>query len=342
MSTLADPGSAPEGFGGMVPDASILPLTLPTDRLLPGGKAVPELRTELRKIPNHRSAFAVIVVCVEPVLIVAAALALSHPLAWIAAFLLMGRLYARSASLGHEAVHRTLFSNRQVNDFVGRWVLSYPTWVPFELYRRSHLDHHRDEMGPKEPDMALYRAYPVTRSSLRRKLIRDATGQTGIKLFRGLLRAARKGRGPALKIIGCQIVIIAIFTAIGRPELYVLLWWLPHLTVWRVINRLRSIAEHGGLMQSADRRQTTHDVRQSWLASAVLVPFNIGYHLAHHVDMGVPNWNLPALQAELVASGWVTADYTYPNYRTLWRKLSAATAKNRSSNSSGVSGGANR
>lgn len=324
MASLADPRDADPGFGGMVAPAAALPMVLPTERLLAAGKAVPELRAELRKIPNARSALAVVLVCAEPVLIVWGAIWLAHPIAWIVAFMLMGRQYARFASLGHEAVHRTLFSNRKLNDLVGRWILSYPSWVPFELYRRAHLDHHRDEMGPKEPDKALYRSYPVTRSSLRRKLVRDATGQTGWKLLKGLLRAAGKRKPTALRIVGCQLALIAVFILIGRPELYVLLWLLPHLTVWRVINRLRSIAEHGGLMRSNDRRQTTHDVRQSWIASFCLVPFNIGFHLAHHVDMGVPNWNLPRLQQELVASGWVAADYSYPSYRSLWRRLASA------------------
>lgn len=327
MSILEDPTQAPAGFGAMVAEANHLPLVLPTERLLAGGKAMPELRKELRKIPDWRSAAAVVLVCVEPVVIIAGAAWLSHPIAWAAAFLLMGRQYARFASLGHEAVHRTLFTNKTLNDAVGKWVLSYPSWVPFELYRRAHIDHHRDEMGPKEPDKALYRAYPVTRSSLRRKLIRDATGQTGWKLLKGLLRATAKGRSTALRITGSQVALFAVFLACGRPELYLFLWLLPHLTIWRVINRLRSIAEHGGLMRSADRRQTTHDVKQSRLASFGLVPFNIGYHLAHHVDMGVPNWNLPQLQRELVASGWVTSEYSYPTYRSLWSALASAPAE---------------
>jgi len=308
----------------MVAPAAALPQVLPTDRLLAGGKAVPELRSELRKIPDARSALAVAIVCLEPVAFIWVAIWFSHPVIWLIVFLLMGRQYARFASLGHEAVHRTLFTNKKANDVVGRWVLSYPSWVPFELYRRAHIDHHRDEMGPKEPDKALYRAYPVTRASLRRKLFRDISGQTGLKLLRGLLKAAAKRKPTAVRIVACQLVLIGAFVAIGRPELYVFLWLLPHLTVWRVINRLRSIAEHGGLMRSADRRQTTHDVKQSRLASFWLVPFNIGYHLAHHVDMGVPNWNLPRLQTELMASGWVSEDYSYPNYRSLWRELSSA------------------
>jgi len=98
------------------------------------------------------------------------------------------------------------------------------------------------------------------------------------------------------------------------------------MTSWRVINRLRSIAEHGGMQRSKDRRQTTHHVRQSRVASFVIVPFNTGWHLAHHVDMGVPWRNLPRLHAELEASGWVTPDITYPSYRALWRALSSRPA----------------
>jgi fatty acid desaturase len=110
---------------------------------------------------------------------------------------------------------------------------------------------------------------------------------------------------------------------VGRPELYLFLWLAPWMTVWRVINRLRAIAEHGGMTASKDRRLTTHHVRQSWPARFVLVPFNTGWHLAHHVDMGVPWRNLPQLHRELVAAGWVTEGLEYPSYRALWRALSS-------------------
>ena len=94
------------------------------------------------------------------------------------------------------------------------------------------------------------------------------------------------------------------------------------MTQWRVINRLRAIAEHGGLEASPDRRATTHNVRQSWLARFWFVPYNTGWHLAHHVDMGVPWRNLPRYHAELERAGYVTEGITYPSYRALWSALS--------------------
>ncbi len=113
-----------------------------------------------------------------------------------------------------------------------------------------------------------------------------------------------------------------MWAATGRWWIYPLLWWLPWMTEWRVINRLRSIAEHGGMERSPDRRATTHNVRQSLLARFWVVPYNTGWHLAHHVDMGVPWRNLPAFHAELERAGYVTDAITYESYRALWRALS--------------------
>ena len=96
------------------------------------------------------------------------------------------------------------------------------------------------------------------------------------------------------------------------------------MTSWRVINRLRSIAEHGGMTRSGDRRLTTHVIRQTPIARLLIVPYNTGWHLAHHVDMGVPWRNLPAFHAELVRAGYVTDAITYPSYLALWKALSSA------------------
>jgi fatty acid desaturase len=307
----------------MVPPAELRPDTLPTERLLANGKAVPEVRAELRRIPNVRNGFNVVSVWAQSFGLIALACWISHPLMWVATFVLMGRAFALNGILGHEAAHRLLFSKRWLNDGIGRWGLSYPGFVPFDVYRRSHFAHHKDEMGPEEPDVPLYAHYPITRDSLRRKLWRDARGSTGWKQLKGLFRGLQheRTRPVAARILATQLVILGIFTAFGRPELYPLLWLAPWMTGWRVINRLRAIAEHGGMIRSDDRRETTHHVEQSWTARFWIVPFNTGWHLAHHADMGVPFQDLPRFHQELVDAGWVVPDLVYPNYRTLWKAL---------------------
>ena len=195
MTTASIRTPALTGPAPWCPTPSLLPDVLPTDRLQASGMPKPEIRDELRRIPNGRNVANVASVwCSRS--------ACSAVAAWIdrwwggpIAFVLMGRAFALYAILGHEAAHRLLFSNRRANDLVGRWGLAYPAFVPFDLYRRSHFAHHKDEMGPNEPDLGLYRGYPITRASMRRKLRRDALGNSGWKNLKGLLgRLPQPGR----------------------------------------------------------------------------------------------------------------------------------------------------
>ena len=68
-----------------------------------------------------------------------------------------------------------------------------------------------------------------------------------------------------------------------------------------------------------DRRRTSRHVRQTLLARTVIAPCNVGYHLAHHVDMTVPWRALPRLHRALVEDGYLTDDLVWPSYRELWR-----------------------
>ena len=78
------------------------------------------------------------------------------------------------------------------------------------------------------------------------------------------------------------------------------------------------MAEHGGLTRSPDRRVTSHHIRQSWLPSLLMVPYGIGWHLAHHLDSGVPFRNLPAYTRALEEDGYIGPEHTWPSYRALW------------------------
>ena len=239
----------------------------------------------------------------------------------------MGRAFALYAILGHEAAHRLLFSNRRANDLIGRWGLSYPAFVPFDLYRRSHFAHHKDEMGPNEPDLNLYLGYPITRASMRRKLRRDAVGNSGWKNLKGLARrlpqpgrpaggAAHPGRpgGRGRPPHRRDRSVVGLPGAVAGPL---------DDRVARASTGCARSPSTAGMARSRDRRETTHVVRQTWLARFWIVPFNTGWHLAHHVDMGVPFHNLPRLHDELVDSGWVTPELTYPSYLALWKDLAS-------------------
>jgi fatty acid desaturase len=311
----------------MVPDDRLLTQVLPTDRLLKNGMCGPELRPALRRIQNGRNALTVVSLWSFVIGLVWLCVWLNNPIAYVVAFVVMGPVYVRFAILMHEAAHKLLFTNKRWNDWVGTWLIAYPAFTPIQLYRRVHFSHHREEFGPEEPDLAFYGGYPCTRAALRRRLFRDAIGISGWKNFVPLLKSVKnpQARGVGLPILAVQAVMWAVsWVATGRWWIYPVLWWLPWMTQWRVLNRLRSIGEHGGMAKSSDRRVTTHNVRQSLLARLWLVPYNTGWHLAHHVDMGVPWRNLPRFHEELERAGYVTPGITYPSYRALWRTLASA------------------
>lgn len=311
----------------MIPSASLLPQTLPTDRLTVSGVAIGGLRSELRHIASARNAITVLLAWIQAFGLLIAVDQVVRRTGWWAlwfpAFLLQGRAHALFGILSHEGTHRLLFASQRWNDAISNWLIAPFSFASQEGYRRSHMAHHRDPLGPNEPDKTLYADYPVTKATLRRRLRRDLVGESGLKIVKSILRnlGNPKARKGVLRILSAQTILaIALGVTIGWWA-WLVLWFLPWMTTWRVINRLRAIAEHGGMGNSKDERVTTHHVRQTAAARFWMVPYNTGWHIAHHVDAGVPWRNLPRFHDELVLAGYITEGLSYPNYRSLWRAL---------------------
>jgi fatty acid desaturase len=56
----------------------------------------------------------------------------------------------------------------------------------------------------------------------------------------------------------------------------------------------------------------------------MMVPYNIGFHMAHHVDAGVPFRHLPEYHRLLHEAGYLDNNLEYPTYPSLWRALASA------------------
>ena len=307
----------------MVPPDELLTDALPTDRLTATGMPVPEVRAELRRIDDLRSAGTVVATWAQALGTIGLAVWIGHPLAYVAAFVLMGPAFARFAILAHEAAHKLLFTNKRCERRRRPLARRLPR---LRAARRLPTGPLRAPQGRVRAQRA--RPQPLQRLPRHRgqppsEALARRPRHVGLEEPQGPPARLHQPVGPAgrIRIAVAQVPLVVAAIAVGRWWLYPLLWLGPWMTVWRVINRLRSIAEHGGMMRSKDRRQTTHHVRQSWLARFWLVPLNTGWHLAHHVDMGVPWRNLPRLHAELEAAGYITPELTYPSYRALWRAL---------------------
>ena len=113
-----------------------------------------------------------------------------------------------------------------------------PDVQAFTAYRRVHFAHHKDEMGPEEPDLALYSGYPIPPDSMRRKLTRDPLLHLGLQEHGRPRPGGRAKSREALCIVAVQAVLFGICIAVGQWWVYPVIWVAPWMTLWKFSNRL--------------------------------------------------------------------------------------------------------
>jgi fatty acid desaturase len=228
----------------------------------------------------------------------------------LVAIFVIGARQLGFAVLMHEAAHRTLFSNRQLNDWAGNWLCAYPVWGDLYPYRPYHLQHHAKTWTTDDPDLALANPFPITRASLRRKVWRDLSGKTGWKRFRATLkRDLGRSRGRVRRnfdaglealhgVVITNGVLLAVLIAAGHPALY-LLWIVAWLTSYSLVMRVRSIAEHAMIPDPESDVGNTRTTVARWWERLLIAPNYVNYHLEHHLLMTVPHYNLPRMHRML-------------------------------------------
>lgn len=244
-----------------------------------------------------------------------------NPLTFALAIMVVGSRQLGLAILMHEAAHNALFRTRWLNELAGEWLCGRPIIADLPEYRHYHLTHHRHTQTEKDPDLRLSKPFPTTPASMRRKLIRDITGQTGIKLraaqiiFAFKMAGEVEGQpssqdlaqafaGPVLgRALLANAVIFALFWVIGTWWFWLAFWLLPLLTWFQLVLRVRNIAEHGAVEFCDDPFRNTRTTLANPLERLFLAPYWVNYHLEHHLVMHIPAHNLPRLHALLHAKG---------------------------------------
>lgn len=217
------------------------------------------------------------------------------------------------AILMHESAHGGLSPNGRVNDALGHWLCAVPIGASLNAYRPYHLSHHKFAQQAEDPDLVLSAPFPVSRASLRRKIVRDLTGQTFFKQRILLPLAALRGRTATrptedhdyeaivtgrsvLPFVLVNLALLAGFTVAGVWWAFFALWLLPMATWFPMVTRLRNIAEHACVEGSAaDPFRAARTTRASWWERAFVAPYWVNFHAEHHLFMHVPCWKLPGL-----------------------------------------------
>jgi len=252
-----------------------------------------------------------------------------NPLTIVVALFVIGARQLGCAVLMHEAAHRSLFSSRRVNDFVGQWLCASPIWSDLHAYRPYHLQHHAHTGTPRDPDLGLTAPFPITRASLRRKIWRDLSGQTGVKFARAAFRRTflrwrdPAARRAALGFAGTNGALLATLALAGHAELY-LLWAGAWLTTHTLVTRIRAIAEHALTPDADDPLGNTRTTRARGWERLLIAPNRVNYHLEHHLLMTVPHYRLPEMHRQLRERGVLArACVETGGYRAVLRRAAA-------------------
>jgi fatty acid desaturase len=247
-----------------------------------------------------------------------------HPFVFVAAVIVLGGRQLALAVTMHEAAHGTLFKHRWLNEVLTDWLCARPVWSDTARYRVHHLAHHAHTGTDRDPDLGLALGEPMSRGSLVRKLLRDVTGASGLRRVIGLLaidaellqydvgggprRAPLRSRGYHLRALAKNLWRPLLANAVMFAALYLAghawvfsAWAIAYLTMFSVVIRIRSLAEHACTERTDDQLRNTRTTRAGLLARAIFAPLHVNYHLEHHLLPTVPWWRLPALHRTLMA-----------------------------------------
>lgn len=242
------------------------------------------------------------------------------------------------AILMHEAAHGGLSRSNRLNDFLGHWLCAVPIGASLKAYRPYHLTHHRFAQQAEDPDLMLSAPFPVSPASLRRKLIRDLTGQTFFKQRVLLPLAQARSSGPrdggahdyeaivtgrsVLPFLAFNAVLQTCFVAAGVWWAFFLLWLLPMATWFPMVTRLRNIAEHACVEgSSTDPFRAARTTRANLWERAFIAPYWVNFHAEHHLFMHVPCWKLPRLHRAIHTKPQAEAMEVAPGYASVLKAV---------------------
>ena len=206
-------------------------------------------------------------------------------------------------NLQHEVIHGHPTPWRRANAAIGVWPLSL--WLPYALYRETHLRHHQDAnlTDPFEDPESYYwtaagwrdlgparRALVVAQSTLvGRILIGPAwmIGRFGSDLVGDAWRGRNGGRSALLwHGVQCVPVLAWVIGVCGMPLwIYVAAFVYPGMSLAMV----RSFAEHRA---AAEPERRTAIVENAKILGPLFLYNNL--HVAHHLRGGLPWYQIPA------------------------------------------------
>jgi fatty acid desaturase len=251
------------------------------------------------------------------IIAVTVAACLVHPSVWTWALgvLIVGTRQHALGILAHEGTHYLVNGSKPLNDTLTNFIAAYPLLFTVQGFRASHFDHHRYLETPDDPSRVTVErmpgdwTFPMSAARLVGIFARDLSAISHVsstELLKYLWEIPDKPRHMAIVAI-MHLSAVALAGATGHWLAYPVLWLLPLFTVAVACYRLRAMAEHSGFGDPAlryrrgeiDPLMVTRSITHNVLTSAILAPYNVSYHIEHHLYPGVPGFVLHRVHASL-------------------------------------------
>ena len=206
----------------------------------------------------------------------------------------------------HEAIHRTAFRTRTLNDAVA-WVCGLAILLPPAFFRAFHLAHHRHTQDPaKDPELA--EPGPKSLGAYLWHL-------TGLAYWRGQVmallchagswvEAAFITRQEKAKVIREARAFLGLYVGVALLSIWsgstlALTFWVVPALLGQPFLRAYLLAEHHGCPESRDMMLNSRTTESN--AALRRLAWNMPFHGAHHAYPALPFFALPAAQEILSA-----------------------------------------
>ncbi len=231
--------------------------------------------------------------------------------AWllVALYLALGYLWMGMVTFMHDALHHTLFRSRAANWTFGILCM-LPIFATFVGFREDHIEHHRHNRSPRDPDAF----------TMGKRGFADFVLFYAYALIGGVLSFIHFNFIYPFQRFGAKLWAIQLFELALKATVYWLVLsaaaqhgmlgkalevWLYPVLVLSLLNSMRFIAEHYGTPWNAGQMAGTRTVISNPVHSFFWN--NINYHIGHHVYPTVPWYNLKKLhtllEPQIAASG---------------------------------------
>jgi fatty acid desaturase len=228
--------------------------------------------------------------------------------------LLIGSSHRSLAHFLHESAHKVLVKDSRLNLVLGTLFSGYLIFQMYTPYRNTHIGCHHRKLGDRDEDpdysfhleCGLYDHQQSDAAFIFRNIISALLGLRTIAYMRYLLRDRIFCTMPRLvismpirfhherRILLAMWALLITFAALGS-WLYLLLlfWFVPMFTTAIAIGWISELAEHYPLPESETKILLLTRNRHGWaIENFLLGRHSDRYHLVHHLNPGIPYWNL--------------------------------------------------